>query len=66
MDSTSKKEQGLLTVNKNRNPKAQQAVADHRVNLQKSLQHRLDVARANGDEALIRQLEQEANYLHLD
>lgn len=66
MDNTSKKQEGLLAVNKNRNPKAQKAVAAHRVNLQKSLEHRLDVARANGDEALIRQLEQEANYLHLE
>lgn len=65
-ESTLKKEKGLLTVNKNRNPKAQKAVAAHRVNLQKSLEHRLDIARANGDEALIRQLEQEANYLHLE
>lgn len=66
MDNTSKIQEGLLAVNKNRNPKAQKAVAAHRVNLQKSLEHRLDIARANGDEALIRQLEQEANYLHLD
>jgi len=53
-------------VNKTRNNKAQGAAATHRANLQKNLEHRLEVARANGDEALIRQLQQEASYLNLN
>jgi hypothetical protein len=53
-------------VNKNLKNKAQEAAAVHRDALQKSLQHRLEVARAKGDETLIRQLEQEASYLHLN
>ncbi|HEY9822156.1 MAG TPA: hypothetical protein V6D35_15495 [Candidatus Sericytochromatia bacterium] len=53
-------------MNKNRNNKAQTAAAAHRVNLQKNLEHRLEVARANGDEVLIRQLQQEASYLNLN
>lgn len=40
----------------------QQAAEAHRVNIQKSLQHRIEVARANGDEQLIRQLEAEVKY----
>lgn len=31
----------------------------HRANIQKRLQHRLEVARANGDAELVRQLEAE-------
>ncbi|HEY9666889.1 MAG TPA: hypothetical protein V6C91_08790 [Coleofasciculaceae cyanobacterium] len=53
-------------MNKNRNSKLQNVTATHRANLRKLLEHRLEVARAKGDEALIRQLEQEANYLQLD
>ncbi len=53
-------------MNKNLNNKAQKAAAAHRDNLRKSLEHRLEVARANGDETLIRQLEAEASYLRLD
>lgn len=34
----------------------------HRANIQTSLEHRLEVARAKGDENLIRQLEAEQNY----
>ncbi|MBE9167022.1 hypothetical protein IQ238_05550 [Pleurocapsales cyanobacterium LEGE 06147] len=34
----------------------------HRVNLLKILEHRLEVARAKGDENLIRQLEAEKSY----
>jgi hypothetical protein len=40
--------------------KAQQL---HRQNLQRSLEHRLEVARAKGDEQLIRQLEAEMKYI---
>ncbi len=56
----------MFTVNKNHNNKAQKAASTHRDNLQKNLQHRLEVARAKGDETLIRQLEAEASYLDLD
>lgn len=40
-----------------------QTAQAHRDNLQKNLQHRLELARAKGDEDLIRQLEAEADYL---
>ncbi len=52
-------------MNKNLRQKAQEAASTHRDSLLKSLQHRLEVARANGDDALVRQLEAEANYLRL-
>lgn len=65
-EHTSKKETGLFTVNKNRLSKVQETAAVHRANLQKNLEHRLEVARAKGDEALIRQLEAEASYLSLN
>lgn len=38
------------------------AAETHRVNIQRSLQHRLEVARAKGDEKLISQLQAEINY----
>ncbi|MBW4648598.1 MAG: hypothetical protein KME06_07835 [Kastovskya adunca ATA6-11-RM4] len=53
-------------MNKNLHNKAQIAATAHRENLRKNLQHRIEVARANGDESLIRQLEAEASYLRLD
>ena len=53
-------------MNKNRNENVQQAAATHRATLQKLLEHRLEVARSKGDEALIRQLQQEASYLNLN
>ncbi|MGB5959334.1 MAG: hypothetical protein WBG73_01645 [Coleofasciculaceae cyanobacterium] len=53
-------------MNKNFSNKVKNAAAAHRVNLQKNLEHRIEVARANGDEALVRQLEQEASYLNLN
>lgn len=49
-------------MNRNLHSKAKQAAAAHRVNIQKSLQHRMEVARAQGDENLVRQLEAEINY----
>jgi hypothetical protein len=52
-------------MNINRQEKLKTAAAAHRDSLLKSLQHRLEVARANGDEKLIKQLEAEANYLHM-
>lgn len=53
-------------MNKNFSNKVKSAAAAHRVSLQKNLDHRIEVARANGDEALVRQLEQEASYLNLN
>jgi hypothetical protein len=64
--NTSNEREGLFTVNKNFSNRVKDAAAAHRVTLQKNLQHRLEVARANGDEALVRQLEQEASYLKLN
>ena len=50
-------------MNKNRQEIVKAAAAAHRETLQKHLQQRLEVARAKGDENLIRLLEAEANYL---
>ena len=50
-------------MNKNRQQILKEAAAIHRETLQKHLQHRLEVARAKGDENLIRLLEIEANSL---
>lgn len=52
-------------MNGKRQDTLKQAALNHRESLRKSLQNRLEVARANGDEKLIKQLEAEANYLHL-
>jgi hypothetical protein len=49
-------------MNRNIHSKAKQAAEVHRASIRKSLQHRLEVARAKGDESLIRQLEAEINY----
>lgn len=53
-------------MNKNRQDRVTKAASVHQESLRKSLQHRLEVARAQGNEALIRQLEKEAAYLDLD
>ncbi|AUC60647.1 hypothetical protein AA637_05515 [Cyanobacterium sp. HL-69] len=37
----------------------------YRDSLRKNLEHRLEVARSQGNQKLIQQLEQEAAYLHL-
>jgi hypothetical protein len=50
-------------MNRNKQQVMKQAAEAHRVNIQKSLQHRLEVARANGDENLVQQLEAEINYV---
>ncbi|MEG3439418.1 hypothetical protein V0288_19990 [Pannus brasiliensis CCIBt3594] len=52
-------------MNKNRQQMLTQAAAAHRETLRRNLQHRLEVARAQGDDSLVRQLEAEAAYLHL-
>jgi hypothetical protein len=54
--------QGVEVMNRNRIQRFQKAVKTHRASIQKSLEHRLEVARAKGDENLIRQLEAEKNY----
>lgn len=53
------------TMNKNRQEILKQAAVSHRESLKRSLEHRLEVARASGDERLVRQLEAEASYLHM-
>jgi hypothetical protein len=42
-----------------------QAASNHRNSLLRSLERRIESARNRGDEQLLRQLEAEANYLHL-
>lgn len=46
----------------NRTEVVKKAREAHRENIIRSLQHRLEVARAKGDENLIRQLEAEMRY----
>ena len=48
-------------MNRNRGQQ-QQAAQAHRDSIKKSLQHRLEVARASGDEQLVRQLEAESSH----
>lgn len=55
----------MSIMNKNRQQMLTEAAIAHRETLRKNLQHRLEVARAQGNEKLIRQLEAEAAYLHL-
>jgi plasmid maintenance system killer protein len=57
---------GMSMLNKKRQEMATKAADAHRVTLQKNLQRRLDVARASGDENLLRQLEAEASYIGLN
>jgi plasmid maintenance system killer protein len=54
----------MSNMNRNRQETLKQAARTHRDNLQKHLQRRMEMARANGDEQLLRQLEAEANYLN--
>jgi hypothetical protein len=49
-------------MNQNRLQSVSKSREAHRANIQKSLEHRLQVARAKGDEQLIRQLETEMRY----
>jgi hypothetical protein len=53
-------------MNKNRQEILKQAASTHRESLRRSLEHRLEIARAKGDDKLVRQLEAEANYLHMN
>jgi hypothetical protein len=50
-------------MNRNRQETRAKIAETHRANLWKNLQRRLEVAKAKGDEQLIRMLEAEANYL---
>jgi plasmid maintenance system killer protein len=56
----------MSILNKKRQEKATKAAAAHQLTLQKNLQRRLEVARASGDENLLRQLEAEAHYIGLN
>ncbi|MBV9389861.1 MAG: hypothetical protein JOZ78_25845 [Chroococcidiopsidaceae cyanobacterium CP_BM_ER_R8_30] len=49
-------------MNKNLREQRQKLAETHLTNIQKTLHHRLEVARAQGDENLIRQIEAEINY----
>ncbi len=53
-------------MNKNRQETLKNAALKYRESLRKSLERRLESARASGNESLIRQLEAEANYLHMN
>ncbi|WP_414515134.1 hypothetical protein [Nostoc sp. PCC 9305] len=49
-------------MNQNRLQSLSKSRETHRANIQRSLEHRLEIARAKGDEQLIRQLEAEMRY----
>ena len=51
-------------MNTSRMESLKKAAAAHRDNIRKSIQHRLEVARSQGNEHLIRLLEAEANYFN--
>ncbi len=53
-------------LNKKRQEKTAKISETHRMNLQKNLQRRLEAARSSGNEALVRQLEAEAEYIGLN
>jgi hypothetical protein len=46
-------------MNKNRREDLKRTAEIHRANIQKRLQHRLEIAKANGDQELVEQLEAE-------
>ena len=50
-------------MNKNRREDLKRTAEIHRANIQKRLQHRLEVARANGNQDLVEQLEAEMRQL---
>lgn len=51
-------------MNRNKQQAAKKAAEAHHLNIQRSLQHRMEVAKAKGDENLIRQLKAEMNYFN--
>lgn len=52
-------------LNQNRKEILQNAAANHRDSLRRSLQQRIEAARAAGNDNLVRQLEAEASYLRM-
>lgn len=52
-------------MNNKRQENLKNAYLSHRESMRKSLNVRLEAARANGNENLVKQLEAEAKYLHL-
>jgi len=50
---------GMNAMNKATQRNLVQVAETHRANIQKRLQHRLEVAKANGDQNLVRVLEDE-------
>ena len=52
-------------MNNKRKEIIKNAHLSHRQNMRKSLNNRLEAARATGNEQLVKQLEAEAKYLHL-
>ncbi|WP_439655333.1 arginine synthesis PII-interacting regulator PirA [Waterburya agarophytonicola] len=52
-------------MNKKRQEIIKNASLSHRESLRKSLNNRLEAARVNGNDKLVKQLEAEAKYLHL-
>ncbi|MEL6495229.1 MAG: hypothetical protein AAFQ41_08895 [Cyanobacteria bacterium J06623_7] len=52
-------------MNNKRAKAVKNAYNSHRESMRRSLSARLEAARANGNESLIKQLEAEAKYLHL-
>jgi hypothetical protein len=60
--STLNSTQGKSTMNRNRQ-NVKQVAETHRANIHKQLMHRLEVARANGNQDLVRILEDEMKQL---
>jgi hypothetical protein len=52
-------------MNNQRQETLKNAYQSHRESMRKSLNNRLEAARAQGNEKLLKQLEAEAQYLHL-
>lgn len=52
-------------MNNNRQEVLKNAKSSHLESMRRSLNARLEAARANGNERLVKQLEAEAKYLHL-
>ncbi|MEL6909513.1 MAG: hypothetical protein AAFR62_09925 [Cyanobacteria bacterium J06629_2] len=52
-------------MNNNRKNTLKNAHNSHRENMRRSLNARLEAARAKGNDSLVKQLEAEAKYLHL-
>lgn len=53
-------------MSKNRQGILKKAAFTYRESLRKSLEHRLEMARSQGNEKLVKQLEAEAKYLQID